>query len=245
VRNEYQNEVGKELYEKDIAFEKNAEEPNAWSVKQSTALDQLDSFVKGYFEIQDLSSQKTIRYIMPAPNEYWWDACAGAGGKSLMMAAHEPGIKLFCTDARETVLKNLEHRFHKAGVYNYSTKMLDLTSGPKPRMKDIFDGIVADVPCSGSGTWARTPEWLTYFDSKQLEKFKNIQRQIVSSVVNFLPDNKPFVYITCSVFKEENEGNTAWIAENLSLKLQTQSYIEGATKGADTMFVARFIRSSK
>lgn len=182
---------------------------------------------------------------MPGPNEYWWDACAGAGGKSLMMAAYEPTLKLFCTDARETVLKNLEHRFEKAGIKKYSTKAIDLITGPKPRIKEVFDGIVADVPCSGSGTWSRTPEWLTNFDSKFLEKFKTLQQQIVSTVINFLPDNKPFVYITCSVFKEENENNTAWIAENLPLKLQTQCYIEGSSKGADTMFVARFIRSSK
>jgi 16S rRNA (cytosine967-C5)-methyltransferase len=162
-----------------------------------------------------------------------------------MMAAYEPTLKLFCTDARETVLKNLEQRFGKAGVKNYSTKMADLISGPKPRLKETFNGIVADVPCSGSGTWARTPEWLTHFDSKHLEKFKIMQQQIVSAVVNFLPENKPFVYITCSVFKEENEGNTTWMTENLPLKLQTQCYIEGASKGADTMFVARFTRSSK
>jgi len=245
VRDEFKNEVEKELNEKSISFEKDNDQPNAWSVKQATALDQMESFIKGYFEIQDLSSQKTIRYITPANSEYWWDACAGAGGKSLMMASHEPSIKLFCTDARETVLKNLEQRFKKAGVKNYSTKMLDLTSGLKPRIKETFDGIVADVPCSGSGTWSRTPEWLTHFESKNIEKYKLLQRQIVSAVVNFLPDNKPFVYITCSVFKEENEGNTSWMSENLPLKLQTQSYLEGSSKGADTMFVARFTKSDK
>ena len=162
-----------------------------------------------------------------------------------MMAAYEPSINLFCTDARETILKNLEQRFKKAGVSNYATKVLDLVSDLKPRMKKSFDGIVADVPCSGSGTWSRTPEWLSYFESKHIEKFKVIQRQIVSNVINFLPENKPFVYITCSVFKEENEGNTAWMTDNLPLRLQTQSYLEGSSKGADTMFVARFTRSSK
>jgi len=245
VRKEFTQEVEKELNEKSILFVKDDDEPNAWSVKQATALDQLETYMKGYFEIQDLSSQKTIRYISPAPGENWWDACAGAGGKSLMMSAYEPSIKLFCTDERESILKNLELRLRKASVTNYSTKVLDLVSGLKPRMKNSFDGIVADVPCSGSGTWARTPEWLTYYESKHIEKFKQVQRQIVSAVINFLPDNKPFVYITCSVFKEENEGNTAWMAENLPLRLQTQSYLEGSTKGADTMFVARFTRSGK
>ena len=98
VRSEFANDVEKEFHEKSIAFEKDGEEVNAWSVKQATALDQLDTFMKGYFEIQDLSSQKTIHYILPHPSENWWDACAGAGGKSLMMASYEPSVRLFCTD---------------------------------------------------------------------------------------------------------------------------------------------------
>jgi 16S rRNA (cytosine967-C5)-methyltransferase len=242
VRNAFIPEVEKELHEKEIVFVKDQANPDAWSVKQSTALDQLESFKQGYFEIQDLSSQETIRLIRPGRGEYWWDACAGAGGKSLMMAAHEPDVRLFCTDARETILKNLEERFRKAAVKNYTVRSMDLSSGKKPKVSERIDGIVADVPCSGSGTWSRTPEWLTFFNSKSIEKFRDLQRKIISSTTHILPENKPLVYITCSVFKEENEDNTAWVTANLPLKLQTQVYIEGSSKGADTMFVARFTR---
>lgn len=242
VRQPFMAEVEKELNEKEMPFEKDPVTPDAWSLRNSTSLDQLNSYKKGYFEIQDLSSQQTIRLIKPEAGETWWDACAGSGGKSLMMAAYEPALNLICTDSRETILKNLEERFRKAGITNYSTKAVDLSSGKKTRLKVVPDGIVADVPCSGSGTWGRTPEWLNFFDSRSIEKFSQLQRNIVSDIVHTLPENKPFVYITCSVFKEENEDNTAWIAGNLPLKIQTQLYIEGASKGADTMFVARFTR---
>ncbi|MEO8087473.1 MAG: RsmB/NOP family class I SAM-dependent RNA methyltransferase [Bacteroidota bacterium] len=242
VRTEFIPQVEKELTEKEIVFEKDVETGNAWSVKNSTALDQLESFSKGYFEIQDLSSQKTIQLVQPKQGESWWDACAGAGGKGLMMTAFEPSVKIFCTDTRETILKNLVERFQKAGFKNYTAKVLDLTADRKPVLSNHFDGIITDVPCSGSGTWSRTPEWLTYFDQKSISKYQQIQRKIVSSVIRFLPENKPLVYITCSVFKEENEDNTGWITENLPLKLQTQMYLEGVSKGADTMFVARFLR---
>ncbi|MCX6276090.1 MAG: RsmB/NOP family class I SAM-dependent RNA methyltransferase, partial [Bacteroidetes bacterium] len=186
---------------------------------------------------------KTIQAIRPNKGETWWDACAGSGGKSLMMAAYEPGISLVCTDSRDTILKNLAERFQRTGFKNYSSKMVDLTTGPKFRMDKQLDGIVADVPCTGSGTWSRTPEWLTFFNPKSIEKFQGIQRNIISALVNLLPDNKPLIYITCSVFKEENEDNTAWVTANFPLQLQTQLYIEGSSKGADNMFVARFIRS--
>lgn len=243
VRKKYADEVEKEFAEKNISFEKNPQSPLAWSVKNATALNELETFKNGCFEIQDLSSQQTISLIKPGPGEYWWDACAGAGGKSLLMAEEEPSLKLLCSDSRDTILKNLEMRFRKTGFKNFRTKVLDLNSGSRFRFADRFDGIIADVPCTGSGTWSRTPEWLTFFNPKSIEKFQDMQRKIISAVTNMLPDSKPLIYITCSVFKEENENNTDWLSAHLPLKLQTQVYFEGASKGADTMFVARFIRT--
>lgn len=243
VRNEFKSKVEEELKEKEIYFETDREVENAWSLKNSTALDQLETFKKGYFEIQDLSSQKTIQTIRPNKGETWWDACAGSGGKSLMMAAYEPGISLVCSDSRDTILKNLAERFQRNGFKNYESLVLDLTSGKKVSMAKQFDGIVADVPCTGSGTWSRTPEWLTFFNTRSIEKFQGIQRNIISVLSKLISDNKPLIYITCSVFKEENEDNTAWVTSNLPLQLQTQLYIEGSSKCADNMFVARFIKS--
>ncbi len=242
IRINHVADVEKELTEKNIPFEKNTETENARSVKNSSALDQLETFKKGFFEIQDLSSQRTICYIQPRAGEYWWDACAGAGGKSLMMADHEPEVKLLCSDSRETILKNLKERLQRASFSGYQTKVIDLTSATRQSKNSHFDGIVADVPCTGSGTWSRTPEWLTFFNHKSVEKYQAIQRTIISNIVKFLPESKPFVYITCSVFKEENEDNTSWVTSKFPLQLQTQQYIEGSAQGADTMFVARFIK---
>ena len=242
VREEYSAEVENELQQKNISFAKDQMQNNAWSVEPGFSLDELESFQKGYFEIQDLSSQKTISMIQPKESETWWDACAGSGGKSLMMAATQPSVKLVCTDARDTILMNLKKRFEKTGFKDFKTNVIELATGRKPRLNVTPDGAVADVPCTGSGTWSRTPEWLSFFNTSSIAKYQMMQRNIVKAIADILPEGKPLVYITCSVFKEENEENTAWIGANLPLNLQRQVYFEGAAKRADTLFAARFIK---
>ena len=108
--------------------------------------------------------------------------------------------------------------------------------------KDSMDGIILDAPCSGSGTWSRTPEMLSQFNESQIEKFIYLQRTIAENAVQFLKPGCPLVYITCSVFKEENEEAVAYFLANLPLKLEKMELIKGYESKADTMFVARFLK---
>jgi 16S rRNA (cytosine967-C5)-methyltransferase len=98
------------------------------------------------------------------------------------------------------------------------------------------------VPCSGSGTWARTPEWLSMFKAEELEHFQLLQRKIVENLVAFLKPGMPLVYITCSVFKKENEENIEHFTSTLPLEQVESTYINGISHGADTLFVARMVR---
>lgn len=109
-----------------------------------------------------------------------------------------------------------------------------------------FDGILADVPCSGSGTWARSPEILCSFDPSTLNKtFVERQRKIVHNLTGSLKDSGRLVYITCSVFRAENEENVTHFEASGSLQCITQQYIEGAEDGADTMFLAIFEKKKR
>ena len=241
VRKNFSEDVERELQEMKIPFEKQA--PVTWSFDNSAPLDKLIAYEKGYFEIQDYASQQTLGFIRPQPGEYWWDACAGAGGKSLMMADAEPSIKLRCSDSRKSILENLKQRFAKAGIINYTTEELDLTDvNVKPDTNTLFDGIIADVPCSGSGTWARTPESVSFFREASLKKFQFLQQKIVSSLVPFIVPGKVLIYVTCSVFTDENETNVDFFQSDLPLKLERSGYLEGYRTGADTLFAARFVR---
>lgn len=197
------------------------------------------------FEVQDLSSQKTLSYYRPQPYEHWWDACAASGGKSLLLFSQEPHIKLVVSDIRESVLNNLDERFIGAGLRTYQKKLLDLTQNPDPVLHSYqFDGIILDAPCTGSGTWGRTPEMISQFEEFKITGFQNLQKTIAANVVKYLKPGKPLIYITCSVFKEENEDVVAHLTGALGLTLETSEILKGYENKADTMFVARLIKSN-
>lgn len=196
-----------------------------------------------YYQIQDLSSQKTGQYFHPEKWDYWWDCCAASGGKSLLLHDLEPNIQLLASDVRENSLNNLEERFRDAGLKKYQKKVLDLLQNNDQDLHHYeFDGIVLDAPCSGSGTWGRTPEMLYYFDEHKINYFSKLQKAIAENVTKYLKEGKPLIYITCSVFKQENEEVVAWLQENLPLKLERKELIKGYNDKADTMFVARLIK---
>ena len=195
------------------------------------------------FEVQDLSSQQTVSYFQPNRYEHWWDACAASGGKSLLLFSQEPLIKLVVSDIRESVLNNLDERFIGAGLRTYQKKVLDLTQNADPILHDFqFDGIIMDAPCSGSGTWGRTPEMISQFDEYKIAGFHNLQKTIATNVIKYLKPGKPLIYITCSVFREENENVVAYLVNDLGLQLESCAVLKGYENKADTMFVARLLK---
>jgi 16S rRNA (cytosine967-C5)-methyltransferase len=160
--------------------------------------------------------------------------------KSLLLHELEPDIKLVVSDIRESILANLDERFQQAGLRKYQKKLLDLTQNPDQEMHDYaFDGIILDAPCSGSGTWGRTPEMIAQFHPSKIEFFQRLQKAIVSNVTKFLKPGKPLIYITCSAFKNENEEVVEFLVKDLGLKLEEQMILPGYENKADTMFVAR------
>ena len=212
------------------------------ALPNGTKLEKLIPEAK-FYQVQDLSSQKTGEFFDPKPYDYWWDCCAASGGKSLLLHSIEPKIQLLVSDVRENSLHNLDDRFLSAGLKKYQKKVLDLLQNNELEMHHYeFDGIILDAPCSGSGTWGRTPEMLYHFETHKIAYFSNLQRNIASNVVKYLKPGKPLIYITCSVFKEENEQVIDYLINRLPLKLEAMETIKGYNDKADTMFIARLIR---
>lgn len=215
------------------------------AIPNGTKLDKLFPQAEGkrQFEVQDLSSQQAGDFFKPSKYEYWWDACAASGGKSLHLYHQQSNIKLLVSDVRENILENLDERFANAGLKTYQKKVLDLTKDPSLFMHSYeFDGVILDAPCTGSGTWGRSPELISQFEIRQILTFQRLQRMIASNVIKFLKEGKPLIYITCSVFKEENEENVEYLIKTHNLKVESMELIKGYDRRADSMFVARLIR---
>ncbi len=195
------------------------------------------------YHVQDLSSQKTGDFFLPKPYDYWWDCCAASGGKSLLLHSLEPKVQLMVSDVRETSLNNLDERFQSAGIKKYQKKVLDLLLNNDQDLHHYeFDGIILDAPCSGSGTWGRTPEMLGHFETHKIEYVSKLQKGIAANVVKYLKAGQPLIYITCSVFKAENEDVIAHLVDTLPLKVESMESIKGYNDKADTMFIARLIK---
>jgi 16S rRNA (cytosine967-C5)-methyltransferase len=195
--------------------------------------------------IQDLSSQRTALYLKKGDNKISeaWDCCAGSGGKSIMMIDLNPGCQLTVSDIRESILNNLKKRFIEARLTAPKFFKADLTD-QNDLPKQMFPFIVADLPCTGSGTWSRTPEALYFFDPQTISTFRQRQQKIISNVASRLKPGGTLVYITCSVFAGENEEVLeAGLAKGTELKLKDQELIGGYHQQADSMYVARMVKN--
>ncbi|MHA4896617.1 RsmB/NOP family class I SAM-dependent RNA methyltransferase [Pedobacter sp. PWIIR3] len=239
VKPSYSKVITESFNEAEVPYKQLTE--STFALPNGTRLEQL--LDQKYYQVQDLSSQKTGDLFRPEKWDYWWDCCAASGGKSLLLHDLEPQIQLLVSDVRENSLNNLEERFQEAGLKKYQKKVLDLLQNNDQDLHHYeFDGIILDAPCSGSGTWGRTPEMLYYFDEHKVAYFSKLQKSIAENVVKYLKEGKPLIYITCSVFAEENEDVVNWLTDNLPLKIEDTRVIKGYNDKADTMFAARLIK---
>lgn len=194
---------------------------------------------KDWFEIQDLSSQETGQRFRPKAKEYWWDCCAASGGKSILLHDQQPDIRLLVSDVRPSILDNLRKRFAEAGIQDYASRVVDLTGpqlgGQLPHTS--FNGIILDAPCTGSGTWGRTPENLYFFDKAKIAEYAALQKKIAKNVSKFLAPGGTLIYITCSVFREENEEAADFLEKGCGLRIVESTVVEGYERFADSMFV--------
>jgi len=219
--------------------------PQAVAIENSTALESrfhLDEEVV----VQDLSSQRIAELIGLLPDRpAWrvWDACAASGGKSLLLHDCLSSVELTCTDLRPSILNNLSRRLGKAGVPVNCIQADDLSKKRDRSERGTFDLIVADVPCTGSGTWARTPEQLFSFERSSLASFASRQQQILTNLIPSLAPGGFLLYITCSVFVQENASQVGWLSATHSLTVIAERSFIGMHDRSDTLFAALLQRS--
>ncbi|MBQ9789017.1 MAG: RsmB/NOP family class I SAM-dependent RNA methyltransferase [Lentisphaeria bacterium] len=166
----------------------------------------LESFKKGYFELQDLASQVIGLVANPHKGERWLDVCAGAGGKTLQLATlMERKGTVVASDIRSYKLQDLKLRAKRAAFPNIMTKEFD-NSLFKGKNAGKYDGVLVDAPCSCSGVWRRNAESRWTLDISELEEISRIQLEILEKSCTAVKIEGFLIYATCSIFLVENEA---------------------------------------
>ncbi len=238
IRPFQKEKVIQKLQTANIEFKEVSE--NAFAFVNTTSLQNVLELNKEVV-IQDLNSQALAELLLLVPTSMEqpiqvWDACAASGGKTILMFDTMSNIRMHLSDVRESILFNADKRLKEAGIRPASVQEIDLTQAFD--IKKPFDFVFADVPCSGSGTWGRTPEQLAYFTEAQLNKYTKLQAQILQNIIPTVKLNGHLLFATCSVYKEENENNIDALLATGKFKVVKQHYFKGYEKQADTLFGA-------
>ncbi|MGE3714216.1 MAG: RsmB/NOP family class I SAM-dependent RNA methyltransferase, partial [Alphaproteobacteria bacterium] len=164
-------------------------------------------FRDGQFEVQDEGSQMVARLVDAQPGHRVIDFCAGAGGKTLAIAADMQNKgRILAWDTSEKRLSQIHRRLKRAGVDNVETHTLASENDAFiKRHKYTADRVLVDVPCSGTGTWRRNPDLKWRFTPGDLEQLTRIQHSILRSAARLVKPGGRLIYATCSILKEENE----------------------------------------
>jgi 16S rRNA (cytosine967-C5)-methyltransferase len=197
--------------------------------------------------IQDISSQTAMDWTTQPMAAYChansdvWDCCSGAGGKSISLLKQYPTTKLTCSDVRSNILENLKQRFQLLGLKQPNVFIAPLNGyNDNLNSKDsnqTYNVILADVPCSGSGTWRRNPENLHYFDPQTIEQFADRQLNIIQNVLPSLAVGGYLVYLTCSIFAAENENIVKQVLQsNDNIQLVSEEFCGGIDLQGDFIY---------
>lgn len=167
-------------------------------------LQQLSEYKQGLFEVQDASSQLVAPFMQLEPGMTVIDACAGAGGKSLHIAAmlKDKG-KIISMDVEERKLQELQKRAGRAGVKSIRTKLISPQT--ISQLKNTADRLLLDVPCSGLGVIRRNPDAKWKLNAEFINEIKKVQQRIISTYSQMLKPGGIMVYATCSILPGENQ----------------------------------------
>lgn len=199
------------------------------------------AFKDGWFEVQDASSQKVAPFLDVAPGHRVVDACAGAGGKSLHLAAlMENKGQLIAMDIYESKLKKLKIRARRNGVHNLETRVIDSSKAIK-KLHGKADRLLLDVPCSGLGVLRRSPDSKWKLSPDFLRNIKNTQQNILRDYSKMVKPGGKMVYATCSILPEENHEQVQTflaLEAGSAFALVRDQLLLASTEGYDGFYMA-------
>ncbi|WP_282157719.1 RsmB/NOP family class I SAM-dependent RNA methyltransferase [Shimia thalassica] len=195
-----------------------------------------ETFRDGYVELQDVSSQAAIQSLSLKTGMRVLDFCAGGGGKVLAMAGRCEATYV-AHDANAARMKDLPLRGKRAGA------AIQIKSLEEVEKTSKFDLVFCDVPCSGSGTWRRTPDAKWRFQKEDLEALTALQAEILQTASRFVEAGGILAYATCSLFPPENSDQiAAFLAQNPDWHCVSERQWR-LDEGADGFYLAKLART--
>lgn len=228
-----------------------------WGIRvpPDTKVDNHIAVKDGRVEIQDEGSQLVALACQARDGEHILDLCAGAGGKSLALAAAAPAAVILATDSNRARLSKLEPRAARAGA-----KIMTRLLNPPRELEDLGDWreaadlVLVDAPCSGSGTWRRSPEGRWRLTPPRLERLLAVQQRLLEIGAEMVKPGGRLVYAVCSLLSREGPGQierflgqrSSWISADTPIAAGRPDgagrLLTPAHDGTDGFFVARLRR---
>ena len=229
---------------------------HGWRYPPETRIEQTPAYVSGAIEVQDAGSQLACEAVAARPGELVVDMCAGAGGKTLALAAAmENRGQLIACDTDRSRLSRLAPRAQRAGATLVETVLLDPAREAQAlsQFTGKADAVLVDAPCSGTGTWRRNPEARWRLTEQQLARYAATQARLLDVAAALVRPGGRLVFVTCSLLDEEGARQAdGFLARHGGWRADPPALPAGTPRGAglrlspfhdgtDGFFVARFV----
>ncbi|MFZ4106548.1 RsmB/NOP family class I SAM-dependent RNA methyltransferase [Flavobacterium sp.] len=222
-------------------------QPDALVLKERANVFMTDAFKEGLFEVQDASSQLVAAFLDVQPGMRVVDTCAGAGGKTLHMAAlMQNKGQLIAMDLYESKLKQLKLRAKRNGAFNIEYRIIDTTKVIK-KLHEKADRVLIDAPCSGLGVLKRNPDDKWKLQPEFIDNIRKIQSEVLESYSKIVKPGGKLVYATCSILPSENQEQIAKFLKTeigQQFKLERDCKILSSESGFDGFYMALLERKN-
>ncbi|MCF6222771.1 MAG: class I SAM-dependent methyltransferase [Flavobacteriaceae bacterium] len=227
------------LEEEDVQTEFIPDQPDALVLTERKNVFMTKIFKDGLFEVQDASSQLVAPFLDVKPGQRVIDTCAGAGGKTLHLAAlMQNKGQIIALDIYDHKLKELKKRAKRDGAHNIETRPIESSKTIK-KLKNTADRVLIDAPCSGLGVLKRNPDSKWKMQAEFIDKIINTQAEILDSYSSMVKEGGKLVYATCSILPSENEKQVElFLANHPEFKLIEDKKVSPVKSGFDGFYMA-------
>ncbi len=233
--------------------------PGALMLEKMDYLGAIDSFCRGEFWVQDLSSMLAAVAADAKEGDKVLDVCSVPGGKSLCVAMNDRTGEIICCDISDNKTALIDENIERLGIDNMSSMVWDATVH-NPEWESAFDLVIADVPCSGLGILSKKPDIKYNTDETAISQLSGLQKQILANAASYVKKGGVLMYSTCTLNPRENLDNVHWLLDNYDFELKDFSdkvpeniynntskdgYLEilpGINSDYDGFFMAKLVR---